>query len=182
MAGIGFCGVALELILIYVFQGLYGYVYSRVGLMVGIFMLGSIVGAGLARRWEAFSPGTVQRGMVLANAALLAVALALPRLVAALASGPRCGPGMIYLMLVVVGAVVGAQFVGANSVFRSMGLSRARAASTTGVADYWGSALGGMLMGVLFVPIWGVGTTCVIVASVLGAGLLCLTTVCDRCS
>jgi hypothetical protein len=112
--------------------------------------------------------------MMLANGVLLAVALAVPLLMPVLAVGGWPGENAVYLMMTVIGAGVGAQFVGAFSLLQAMGFSRVSAAAATGAADYGGAALGGILVGVLFVPIWGLAAACAIVASVLGAGLLCL--------
>ena len=45
IATTGFCGMAYELLLVFVFQGLYGYVYTRMGIIVAVFMAGLVAGA-----------------------------------------------------------------------------------------------------------------------------------------
>ncbi|GAH74993.1 unnamed protein product, partial [marine sediment metagenome] len=46
----GFASMAVEVVLLYTFQTLYGYVYGMVGLVVGVFMFGLVAGSFLANR------------------------------------------------------------------------------------------------------------------------------------
>jgi spermidine synthase len=47
----GLATMALEIVLLYTFQTLYGYVYSMVGLVVGVFMFGLVLGSLAMNRW-----------------------------------------------------------------------------------------------------------------------------------
>ena len=76
--------------------------------------------------------------------------------------------------MAVVGGVVGAQFVAVNRLLRWTGLDPAAAAGVTGAADYVGSALGALLVGVVLTPVFGMWAACAVVAALLGAGLMCL--------
>ncbi len=55
IATTGLATMALEIVLIFAFQNLYGYVYERVALIIGVFMFGLVVGSGamsrLLSRW-----------------------------------------------------------------------------------------------------------------------------------
>lgn len=47
---IGFAGIAIEIVLIYAFQNIYGYVYERIGLIVSLFMFGLASGGYIANK------------------------------------------------------------------------------------------------------------------------------------
>ncbi|MCP4253876.1 MAG: hypothetical protein GY775_10780 [Candidatus Scalindua sp.] len=46
----GFAGMALEIILIFAFQNIYGYVYENIGLIIAVFMFGMALGGGISNR------------------------------------------------------------------------------------------------------------------------------------
>ncbi len=46
----GFAGMALEIILIFAFQNIYGYVYEDIGLIIAVFMFGMALGGGISNR------------------------------------------------------------------------------------------------------------------------------------
>ncbi len=46
----GFAAMALEIILIYAFQNVYGYVYEKIGLIIAIFMFGLVLGGSFSNR------------------------------------------------------------------------------------------------------------------------------------
>ncbi|CAG1023282.1 partial Polyamine aminopropyltransferase, partial [Patescibacteria group bacterium] len=50
LATTGFTGIALEIVLLYAFQNVYGYIYERMGVIVAVFMVGLAVGGYIANR------------------------------------------------------------------------------------------------------------------------------------
>ncbi|MFN3533662.1 MAG: hypothetical protein ACK41Q_14355, partial [Candidatus Brocadia sp.] len=50
LATTGFTGIALEIVLLYAFQNIYGYIYERMGVIVAIFMVGLALGGYFANR------------------------------------------------------------------------------------------------------------------------------------
>jgi spermidine synthase len=50
VATTGFATMALEIVLLYTFQSLYGYVYGQVGLVIGVFMFGLVIGSWAMNR------------------------------------------------------------------------------------------------------------------------------------
>ncbi|MFH1477036.1 MAG: hypothetical protein ABIH24_06065 [Verrucomicrobiota bacterium] len=204
IAATGLCGMALELILIFVFQSLLGYVYSKIGLIVAMFMLGLTLGAfwaprlirsGARLQWRAFT------GMEII---LIMEAVCIPWLITALASGPMTWipwgwvEALIYGVITGTGALVGAQFALANELMsgisgtspgwapRSVTVSsadamadalfklRGRNAALTDAADHMGAALGGLVVGVLLLPLFGITTACFLLAALKVSSLLCL--------
>jgi spermidine synthase len=173
LAVAGFSGVAVELVLIYAVQGLYGYVYARMGLLVGLFMLGSALGAGTGRRLERASAAGARHGVLGLALVLPALAAALPGLIAAAAAA--CAPwaaGLaengVALLVAVAGWAVGALFAGVCRQLRDTGAAAGGAAAAAETADYAGSALGALVTGAVLIPALGLPATCALVA-LLGA-------------
>ncbi|MCX5682912.1 MAG: hypothetical protein NT049_04425 [Planctomycetota bacterium] len=58
----GFATMAIEVVLLYTFQSLYGYVYGQVGLVIGVFMFGLVIGSWAMNRrlgadgWHGHAP------------------------------------------------------------------------------------------------------------------------------
>ena len=167
VAVIGFAGVALELLLLYAFQGLHGYVYSRMGFMVGLFMLGTVAGAWLGRGVESRRATLARGGVALSLALLAAVAFGLR---AGLASGAM-PEWLLYALMTGIGMLVGLPFVAVARLLVLSGLAETRAAGRAWLADYWGSALGGVLAGVVCPVVFGVGATCLGLAVLAGSSL-----------
>ncbi len=185
LAGLaGLCGMALELALVFVFQALLGYVYLRMGLIVGVFMLGLTFGAlGAPRRLG----GGIGRwfGLVaVMELILLAETVLLPVLVAALAVDLPSGliEMLLYLLAGLTGAAVGAHFVLVNRLLRESVLAHGgesarsgfNAAALTNAADLWGAALGAMTVGAVLLPLLGLQQTCLLLSSVMLLGLCLL--------
>ncbi len=144
LLGIGFAGISLEIVLLYMFQAASGSLYWQLGILFAAFM------AGLAAGSAPLARNTCPRSA----AFLSTVAAALAALCAVLA---WVAPQLITLarplgafigLLVLTGALVGAAFP----------LALARAPGRAGAlyaADLWGSALGALLSGLILVPVFG---------------------------
>ena len=174
VASTGACGMALEVLLIFVYQSLYGYVYGRIGLIVGLFMLGLVAGAP-SGRWLA------ARGHRLAacllgsiEALLLVFACLVPGIMRFVAASGSRGEGVICLCVAAVGWAVGAEFPLANGLLRRAGVSVGVAAAVTDASDHLGAAVGALVVGVLLLPVLGIEATGLVLASVKAAALLCL--------
>lgn len=168
MAVTGFGGVGLELILLYAFQGLYGYVYSRMGFMVGLFMLGTVVGAWQVHRLETAGSVVVRRAVALCLLTMTLLALVVWwSLVKGVPSEV-----LLYGLIAAVGAVVGMQFVVVSRVLVLAGSGEGAAAGIVWLGDYGGSALGGLLAGVFLPVIFGIATTTLLLATLLAVSLI----------
>lgn len=180
LATTGFCAMALEIVLIFVFQGLYGYVYTRMGLIVAMFMLGLVLGAPSGRMMAKGKQWCAWSAMGGLELLLLLFALAVPKLVdmASLPGGTeqllRWSEIVIYLAVAVVGWAVGAEFPLGNRLFCDAGGTVGTAAAITDASDHMGAAAGCLVVGVILVPVFGIGASCVVLAALKCAGLLCL--------
>ncbi len=177
LASTGCCGMALELILVYVFQSLLGYVYARIGLIVAMFMLGLMLGALLAARRTPVAAGTWWALLGL-DILLLSLAACVPFLAkACLHSGALFASDawveiLINGAILLVGWAVGAQFVVVVRLLVAAGVTRGAAAAQANAADLFGAAFGGFAVGVVLLPIWGVQTACILLITLKGASLL----------
>jgi spermidine synthase len=165
----GFAAMALEIVLLYTFQTLYGYVYGMIGLVIGVFMLGLVLGSlAMNRRLRAKEsralPGL---GTVLAlDLAIVAFAAGLVLALAVLRqSAADWTVQAVTLALVAVAGVLGGLvFPLAAAVVLADRPDTARAAGAVDAADNAGACLGALVTGVLLVPILGVSGACLAVA------------------
>lgn len=170
MAGVGFSGVALELVLLYAYQGVEGHIYSRMGFLVGLFMSGAVAGALAGRRMEKSEELKVACGVGGGIVVLAMVAWLVWKVGGGLAAWT------IPLLMACVGLMVGWQFVGVARLFRLEGLSDGGAAAATEACDYLGAASGGIMAGIVLVPVFGLRQTGLVLLTVLGACLLVVCT------
>ena len=193
IASTGLCGMALELILIFVFQSLLGYVYSKVGLIVAMFMLGLTLGAFGAPRLIQQGARLQWRAMVGMEILLIAEASCIPWLISALSSGLMNWipwgwvEALIYGAIALNGIIVGVQFALVNDLMKRAALTadafsmpvdpskvKGRTAAITDAADHVGAALGGLVVGVLLLPLFGITAACFLLAALKMSSLLCL--------
>lgn len=170
----GFCGMGLEVIMIFVFQSLYGYVYTRMGLIVAVFMAGLVSGAQSARYFlglKRYNPVII---MLILEGILLCVIFFVSRLLhfAAMVTGAGFVELLIYLAVAVTGWVVGAQFPVVNAILVEAGGGMGASASSSDAADHIGAAAGAVAAGVFLVPVLGVAGACVVMASCAAAGMM----------
>jgi spermidine synthase len=145
----GFVQMALQVIVILLFQSYYGYVYSVLGLVTAGFMFGAFGGAWVVKRfWPAAHGQKLALGVQL-TAALYPLVFLLWRGVlpdvgaTALAMTLSCGAGWIG----------GMQFALGNR------LAKGRATAKLYALDVIGAALAAIIVGIFLVPLWGVDRT-----------------------
>jgi spermidine synthase len=177
----GFAAMALEIVLLYTFQTLYGYVYSMVGLVIGVFMFGLVVGSLAMNRRLGRLRAAGRTGPGLATVAALDLA------VAVFAAGLLVGVGLLRRwsadvpVQVVTFALVGVSGVLGGLVFplaaavslREKGSRTGRAAGAIDAADHVGGCAGALVTGTVLVPVLGLAGACLTVAAmkVLSAAL-----------
>ncbi|MCK4649128.1 hypothetical protein KAT51_06370, partial [bacterium] len=167
IATTGFAGITLEVVLILAFQVLYGYLYSRIGLIVALFMVGLTAGALLMIR----QLPKIKRNLVVLSrleGVVAIYALLLPLFLIALSKvkGVYLYPlsQIVFPILVALtGLLVGLEFPLANKIY----LKGQKVGKTAGLlygVDLFGSCLGALLASVLLIPILGIIQTCLIVS------------------
>ncbi len=178
VATTGFAGIALEIIMLFVFQTLYGYVYTRIGLVAAMFMLGLVAGGLFGRRVVMKADGRcVFVCLCLCEALLLIESAAVPVLVQ-VATRVEAATALymveagVYMAVVVAGALVGFEFPAANAFFLASGGRVRTSAAITDAFDHIGSAVGCIAVGVVLLPVLGIGSSCMALAALKGAGLM----------
>ena len=167
IATTGFAGITLEVVLILAFQVLYGYLYSRIGLIVAFFMVGLTLGAFLM---IGQLPKIKRDLLVLSRleGAVTIHALFLPFFLIALSKvkGIYLHPlsQIVFPLLVALsGLLVGLEFPLANKIY----LKGEEVGKTAGLiygVDLFGSCLGALLASSLLIPILGILKTCLVVS------------------
>ncbi len=169
----GFAAMALEIVLLYTFQTLYGYVYSMVGLVIGVFMFGLVVGSLAMNRRLRRLRAAGRPGPGLATVAALDLA------VAVFAVGLLVGVGLLRRwsadvpVQVVTFALVGVSGVLGGLVFplaaavslREEGSRTGRAAGAIDAADHVGGCAGALVTGTVLVPVLGLAGACLTVVA-----------------
>lgn len=179
----GFCGMGLEVILLFVFQGIYGYVYSMVGLIVACFMMGLVLGAVVGRCLSGSGLVCFSVSFVSLEIMLLVCALAVPGITMFTSVASDSGLFMhlfeafIYLLVGVIGCVVGAEFPLVNRLYSRTGVGVRSSAAITDALDHLGAAAGAVTVGVILVPVIGIYASCAVIAGVKFLGLVSLVTV-----
>jgi predicted membrane-bound spermidine synthase len=177
MLAAGLSAMALEILLVMVIQGLYGYVYHRMALVFSIFMLGLVLGSLLGKRLAAAGEAlVVWRTLLLLQLGIALMATAIPQLAEWIAG--RASPAwserlvfVVYCAVAAVGCLGGAIFPVANRLFLDAGGTVARGAAVIDAADHIGAAVGAFATAVLLVPVMGIGASCVTVA-ILNCGAM----------
>lgn len=176
----GFSGMAQTIILVFAFQNTCGYVYSRIGLITAVFMLGLVAG-GASGRSRAADPRRRQAPRLLLVGIVMSLVPLLipPFLLYASLPGTARMPAQavefpIYLLVAVSGLLVGGIFAPASRLCCENGASPEGSASATGACENIGAAAGSLLAGAAIIPILGIGRACVLLCAVNCAAVLCM--------
>ncbi len=158
----GFSGASAEMIIILMFQVLFGFLYAGIGLIVALFMAGLAVGAYVLPRFIRLSVGSLTIAM--AGYFALIPLIWMLRDVAA-----------VWLLLLVISlftlipsVLVGYQYV----LWTSAVADRANPAAMSYSADLWGSTLGVVVVTLALIPLLGVVQTAAVLAALNLAGRL----------
>lgn len=158
VAAIGFLGVSLELMIVYSFQILYGFVYQMIGFLIALFMLGLPLGAQVGKKLVQRASHKAMIHTICLGVASLCLGLlgmAIPLLVVISQAGVA-GQLIIFMMAVAAGLLVGVVFPLALNLYHSKDM--VRAAGMVDGADHLGAGLGAILTGALLVPVLGMAS------------------------
>ncbi|GJQ58356.1 MAG: hypothetical protein D8M57_05965 [Candidatus Scalindua sp. AMX11] len=204
IATTGFTGISLEIMLIFSFQNIYGYVYEKIGLIISLFMLGLAISSYVSNRMilqgksiDTFRPATLFRffqhffkppqdnlrevppahadrkivstevnwikTLLLFEIILVFYAAILPLILHRLAFQFFGSEYVFLLFVVITGILTGVEFPISSKLHF---LQRDKVETTAGAidsADHVGGFVGALLVGVLFVPLFGILGSCLIV-------------------
>jgi spermidine synthase len=158
-----------DLMLIFTFQSLYGYVFSWIGLLVSSFMAGAACGALLITRILAQIKNYVQL-FIKIELAILCFSLGLPFLFHAVhfylgSSGGFFFLRMLFLVIsCLCGLLIGVQFPLANMIYLRKSTGVSKTAGLLYASDLLGGWFGGIIGAVVLLPVLGLTGTCITVA------------------
>lgn len=168
----GCAGMALEIVLIFTFQNLYGYIYQMIGVIAGSFMLGLTLGGYWInqkikqKKWQGI------KLLIIYEIILCIYSIILPILVQVLNV-----PGDIFIeqkftaivpylyMLLVFGAgfITGLEFPLVSHTLIGSGYNSSAVAGWVDSIDHLGACAGSLFTGTILMPLVGVYQTCFIV-------------------
>lgn len=167
----GFTTTGLEMVLLLGFQMLYGYVYSRIGLIIALFMLGLAIGSYYMNR--------ASKGMLFFFGVLGCVAgysLVLPLILLGLSRaslGSSAVQTIFSLLTFAIAFLDGMLFPLASRLsFKSVPKTSAQLFN----ADFVGASLGALVVSTVLIPLFGIATVCLILAGsiIISTGILYL--------
>ncbi len=160
----GFAGMIFDLMLIFAFQAIYGYVFSWIGLLVAFFMAGAACGAILTTRVAARTRDCLRLYKRI-ELAIVVWSFGWPLIFLAVHSSPGSPRAfflskMLFLIIsLICGLLVGAQFPPANKIYLENRAGVSRTAGLLYASDLLGGWLGGIAGAVALLPVLGfIGT------------------------
>jgi spermidine synthase len=174
----GFSGLSMEMMVIYSFQHVFGYVYQLIGFIIALFMTGLPLGAHISNTMlmkKNFTGKKMIGFLALTQVLFAALALYFPVLLKQVGGLDRLGKGLMFLVMTITGALVGMVFplaleLIAKNHTRKMG----RSAGIVDASDHLGASLGAIFCGGLLLPVLGTAGIGRLIASLSGFSLLFL--------
>jgi spermidine synthase len=175
IGSMGFSAMALEMVLIFAFQNVYGYVYQMIGMIVALFMVGLACG-GFASNRLLNAPGRRWHLWLAGIAFLLALYSLITPLVIRRVTDWGIHSEYVFMALVfLTGFITGTEFPVASKIYMRHASSIGRSAARVNGFDQFGACAGSLFTGIVFVPLLGIYATCVFLAAINAAcGLLLL--------
>jgi spermidine synthase len=177
----GFAGMIFSLMLIFVFQSIYGYVFSWIGILVASFMTGAACGAMLittvlARLKNCFSL------FLKIELAIICFSIGCPLIFLAVHAywdslDVFLFSKMVFIIVSFIGGLlIGSQFPLANKIYLRNSTSLSQTAGLLYASDLLGGWLGGIIGAVVLLPVLGLTGTCITVGLLKLTSFIVLTT------
>lgn len=172
----GFCGMLFDLIIIFCFQILYGYVYEQIGILIAFFMAGTGIGGSvssflLPRKYRTFL--FLEAGIILFCALLFVlISVLFP-----LWQVKQILPFLTFLfplLSLTGGILIGTEFPLAFKLHITKDNNIGKKVGFLNALDLVGGWLGGMLGGVVLLPLLGLGQTSIVLIMLKVSAFMCL--------
>lgn len=169
---IGFAGLALELVLLFAFQNIYGYLYGMVGFVVAMFMLGLALGGIVSNRIIMRQSHKWTRILLIIMLGVVIFTGLVPWLVELIS---WTGAVAVFMLLITAsGILTGLVYPIVNKLYLDSGIAIGKTAGLIDSADHLGACAGALFTGVVFMPLFGIWQTCILVALVNLVGVILL--------
>jgi spermidine synthase len=174
----GFSGLALEILILILFQVFLGYLYLEIGSLIACFMAGLALGAhvltGLKGDRQSRRGLTVGLQVLLGFSCLVLIIFlqwnSLPRAL----QSPGLQRAIVYSFMLLTGLIAGGHYLLCSRALLALGEGLEKTAGGLYGIDLFGAALGGLATGFLCLPVWGIESTLflLLLTNLLAAGLL----------
>lgn len=173
IATTGFFGMLMNLILIFGFQVIYGYLYHRIGLLISIFMAGTALGSIFITRILVRIKNSLSL-FIKFEAAIIIFSYIAATMITGLTGYTGFLPLIFLTMFFISGLLIGLEFSLATGMFLA---EKERIGFTSGLlyfSDLVGAWLAGIVGGVIFLPVLGLFKTCMVIVFLKLSSLLLL--------
>ncbi len=164
----GYISLALEIILIFGFQVLYGYIYHRIGMIIASFMIGLVLGTLWMNQRLGNNTSTGIPTLAKIEFCCLSYSFILP-VIFLLISNLKTQTEIFFgiellfpILTMLTGFFVGAEFPLGNKLYLGDSHQVGKVAGLLYGFDLFGACVGGLLSTIIFIPILGVFQTCFI--------------------
>ncbi len=171
VATTGFAGMLFDLIIVFAFQVVYGYIFHRIGLIITAFMIGT----GLGGAFITLCLKKIKKDLrvfLSLEAALIMFSVLLP--VIFLKGILFRLEILFYLLSFTGGLLVGAEFPLAIKIFLKKSTNFSSSVGLLNALDLTGGWFGGILGGVVLLPILGLAQTCLVLVMLKLSALILL--------
>ncbi|MCF6147590.1 MAG: fused MFS/spermidine synthase [Candidatus Kuenenia sp.] len=162
LATTGFTGMALEIILLYAFQNIYGYIYERIGVIVSLFMAGLAFGGYVANKMIRKKQFDWIKVLLFLEGVIVVYAITVPFLISIVSVYSSVAEAALIFLVMFTGILTGIEFPIVNKICAECDDNIATSAGATDGADHIGAFLGSLLTGILFLPLLGVYGSCLV--------------------
>ncbi len=167
MATVGGAAMGIQIVLIYSYQSLFGYVFERIGLIAATFMAGLTVGA-LGAGEILLRIHRKQAAIVGTLVVFALFCLACPLLLKGAAGmQPWLVEFAVFVLIIVSGLLTGAAFPLVASRHLEAGGGSGESSGWTDALDHFGAAFGALITGTLLVPLLGTDKAVTVLALAL---------------
>jgi spermidine synthase len=174
----GCTGMVLELVLIFMLQNMYGYIYQMIGIIAGSFMFGLTAGGYSIIKLSAWRNLCGIRALLFCEIALCLYAVLLPfalqglRVLSESLHTPVIDATAVCFMVLVgsAGFITGMLFPLVSNILVVKDSRTGIVAGRVDAADHFGACAGSFLAGTLLVPLAGVYQTCFIMGFLNASG------------
>jgi spermidine synthase len=167
----GFAGMAMEIVLIFMFQSFYGYIYEKIGIVVALFMMGLAIGSYVMRNWLKKAPWIKLGTITVLEIIICAYVISVPFILHGFAEASYTGKGLFFsteylyfTLIFAIGLFAGMEFPLICHVLISSGYEGGNVAGWVDAMDHIGACFGAFLTGIILMPLFGAHRTCFIIA------------------
>lgn len=161
----GVFGLSVEMLIMYLYQTQFGYIYRDISVLIGLFMLGLAFGAWLTGRGSLGAAGKV---LVAVESLQVVLVLGLPAAVGILSLSPY----LFLLLSAVAGFLTGAEFPVACRIGLSSGSEEGTVAGLFDACDHAGALVGAALTGLVLMPVFGLVQSALLLSCIKSTSLL----------